>query len=163
MHQRPVHSRQSVMGRTGAIPSPEMVYVCEDAISKKNVFPSPPNGPRQGSDWQTFLAVKAWVKNVAYTKKVWVDVHVFDSRDELIHADTLTLRYVGPADGFPGDGDFFAFDGKIYQGSTATPGAVSPKPEARTVQYRIYYEVNHQLFTDAVLHQHELPADAVSS
>jgi hypothetical protein len=46
---------------------------------QKTVFPSPLNGPRQGSDWQTFLAVKAWVNNVANAKKVWVDVDVFDS------------------------------------------------------------------------------------
>jgi hypothetical protein len=89
-------------------------------------------------------------------------VHIFDSGDALIHASTVPLHYVGPAHGFPADGDFFAFAGKIYQGSTATPGAVSPKPEARTVQYRLYYEVNHQLFTDAILHQHHLPADAVT-
>jgi hypothetical protein len=150
------------MYRADAIPSLQMVQVFEDTVFKKNVFPRPPSGPRQGSDWQTFLTVKAWVKNVAYSKNVWVDVHVFDSGHQLIHAETLTLCYVGPADGFSGDGDFFVFDGKIYQGATATPGAVSPKPEARTVQYRLYYEVNHQLFTDAVLHQHELPADAVT-
>ncbi len=146
----------------GAIPSLEMVNVFEGAVSKKNVFPRPLRGPRQGSDWQTFLAVKAWVNNVAYSKKVWVDVRVFDSGDDLIHAGTFTLRYVGPADCLPGHGDFFAFEGKIYQGSTATPGAVSPKPEARKVQYQLYYEVNHQLFTDAILHQHDLLADAVT-
>ena len=151
------------MYRIGAIPNLEMVNVFEDAVSKKNVFPSPLSGPRQGSDWQTYLAVTAWVHNVAYSKKVWVDVHVFDSGDELIHTDTYTLRYIGPADRLPGHGDFFMFEGKIYQGSTATPGAVSPKPEARKVQYRLYYEVNHQLFTDAILHQHDVPADAVTS
>jgi hypothetical protein len=79
-------------------------------------------------------------------KRVWADVDVFDSGDELIHTDTYTLRYIGPADCLPGHGDFFMFEGKIHQGSTATPGAVSPKPEARKVQYRLYYEVNHQLF-----------------
>jgi hypothetical protein len=150
------------MYRIGALPSLEMINVFEDVVSKKNVFPSPPSGPRQGSDWQTFLGVKAWVNNVAYTKKVWVDVHVFDSGEHLIHADTFTLHYVGPADCLPGHGDFFMFEGKIYQGSAATPGAVSPKPEARKVQYRLYYAVNHQLFTDAILHQHDLLADAVT-
>ena len=89
------------MYRADATPNPQMVQVFEDTVFKKNVFPSPPSGPRQGSDWQTFLTVKAWVKNVAYNKKVWVDVHVFDSGHQLIHAETLTLCYVGPADGFP--------------------------------------------------------------
>jgi hypothetical protein len=56
------------MYRVGAIPSLGMVNIFEDAISKKNVFPCRLNGPRQGNDWQTFLAVKAWVNNVASTK-----------------------------------------------------------------------------------------------
>ena len=45
---------------------------------------------------------------------------------------------------------------------TATPGAVSPIPEARIVQCRLCYEVNRQLFTDAMLHRHTPPADAVT-
>jgi len=45
--------------------------------------------------------------------------------------------------------------------SFLTPGSVQPRPEARKVQYRLYYEVNYQVFTDGILH-HELQEDAVS-
>jgi hypothetical protein len=39
---------------------------------------------------------------------------------------------------------------------------VEYRPEARKVQYRLYYEVNYQVFTDGVLHRHELQEDAVT-
>jgi hypothetical protein len=45
---------------------------------------------------------------------------------------------------------------------TATPGSVQPRPDARKVQYRLYYDVNYQVFTDGILHQSELPEDAVT-
>jgi hypothetical protein len=151
--------KHSVSYRIGAIASLEMVNVFEEAVSKRNAFPMPQVGPRQGTDLQTYLFVKAWVNNVAYTKNVWVDVHVFDGRDVLIHSETFTLSYLEPAGG---GGDFFIFDGKIYQGSTGTPGSVSSKPEARKVQYRLYYEVNSQVFTDAIMCQHELQEDVVT-
>jgi hypothetical protein len=101
--------------------------------------------------------VKAWVNNVAYAKNVWLDVHVFDHYDGLIHSATFPLHYQGEAGGH---GDFFVFDGKIYQGVRVTPGATSAreKPDARKVQYRLYFEVNSQVFTDGYfLHQHQLP------
>jgi hypothetical protein len=49
----------------------------------------------------------------------------------------------------------------VYQGATATPGSVQPKPDARTLQYRLYYELNYQVFTDGILHQFDLPEDAL--
>ena len=154
----PTVPRQPVSYRTGAIASSEMVNVARYSIVKENVFPQLPNSPRAGWDLQTVLTMTAWVRNVAYTKNVWIDVHVFDGLDNLVHSETFTLRYAGTASGW---GDLFDFDGRIYHGSTATPGSVSPRPEARKVQYRLYYEVNSQVYTDAILHQQDLPADAV--
>jgi hypothetical protein len=102
------------------------------------------------------LKVTAWVKETTYGANAWIDVHVFDGGDQLIHAETLTLLYTGFGPVFQ-----YAFSGKVYQGVTATPGSVQPRPDARKVQYRLYYEVNYQVFTDAILHQGELPEDAV--
>ena len=146
---------QPVAYRLGAIPSLEMINIVADAAVKRNVFPGP-----AGSDLQTWLTLTAWVNNIAFTKNVWVDVHVFDAADALLHSETLTLGYLEPAGG---GGDLFVFDGKISQGSMATPGSVSLRPDARLVQYRLYYEVNGRVFTDAILHQHGLPEDAVST
>jgi hypothetical protein len=150
---------QPVSYRTGAVRSLEMVNTAADAATKRNVFPRRTQELAGGSDFQTWLTLTAWVNNVAFTKNVWVDVHVFDAADALLHSETLTLGYLEPA---AGGGDLFVLDGKIYQGSMATPGSVSPRPDARLVQYRLYYEVNGQLFTDAILHQHELPEDALA-
>jgi hypothetical protein len=136
-----------------------MVNVARCRVVKENQFPQSPSGSRQGWDLQTVLTMTAWVRNIAYAKNVWIDVHVFDGVDDLVHSETFTLRYAGTASGW---GDLFDFDGRIYQGSTATPGSVSPRPEARKVQYRLYYEVDSQVFTDAILHQQDLPQDAVT-
>lgn len=103
------------------------------------------------------LKVSAWVKETAYGANTWIDVHVFDGDDRLIHAESLTLPYTGFGSVFR-----YEFSGKVYQGSTATPGSVQPRPEARKIQYRLYYEVNYQIFIDGILHQFELPEDAVT-
>lgn len=149
---------EAVSYRIGAVTQPDMVNLVEQSAAKLNVFPPPASGgPPQGSDLQTILKVTARVKVTTYGANAWIDVHVFDGDDRLIHAETLTLPYTG-------DGPVFRyqFSGKVYQGSTATPGSVQPRPDARVVQYRLYYEVNYQVFSDGILHQHELPEDAVS-
>lgn len=119
------HAWRSVAYRWGAIPSLETVNVLEGAGTKTNVFPQPSVGPRNGIDMQTRLLVDAWVRDVAYTKSVWVDVHVFDHRDDLIHSETFPLAYGSPAGG---GGDVFTLDQKIYQGSIATPGRCRRSP-----------------------------------
>jgi hypothetical protein len=135
-----------------------VVNVLEQGAGKVNVFPPPAGGgPPQGKNLQTMLKVVAWVKETAYGANAWIDVHVFDGQDGLIYAETLTLPYTGF-----GSASRYEFSGKVYQGSTATPGSVQPRPEARKVQYRLYYEVNYQVFTDGILHQHELQEDAVT-
>ncbi len=81
---------------------------------------------------------------------------MFDGGDQLIQATTVTSPYTGFGSAFR-----YEFSGMIYQGSTAIPGSVDPRPNARTLQYRLYYDVNYQVFTDGTLHQIELPDNAV--
>ena len=111
-----------------------------------------------GSDLRTFLDVRAWVRNVAFAKEVWIDVHVFDRNLTRIAAATVGLPWEGSAGGVA---DLFRFEGEIYRGLAATPGSVSPKPNAWLVQYRLYYAVEGNTYTDAILHQLELLDDAV--
>jgi Family of unknown function (DUF6209) len=149
---------QPVSYRSGAMTRPDMVNVSEQSATKINVFPPPPGGGSPvGSDLQTMLKVTALVKETTYGANAWIDVHVFDGSDQLIHAETLTLPYTGFGPVFQ-----YGFSGKVYQGMTATPGSVQPRPDARKIQYRLYYEVNYQVFTDGILHQNELPEDAVT-
>ena len=150
--------RVSVGPRWGAITRPDVVNVTRQEIVKKNVFPRAPTGATAGTDLQTLASVLVWVKNVTYLKNVWMDLHVFDQTNERIHSETLTLGYARSAGG---EGDLFAFEGTVFQGSTATPGSLSPKSDASTLQYRVYREVSGQVFTDGILHQPSLAADAV--
>ncbi len=147
---------QSVVYRAGAQPRPDVVNVLSAEVSKVNAFPQPTSGPTVGKDVQTRLDLTAWVSHSVSGANAWIDFHVFEGNDTLIHAETLTLVYIGW-----GPFDRYGFAGKIYQGYTATPGSVSPKPDARKVQYRLYYEIDYQVFTDGILHQAELPEDAL--
>jgi hypothetical protein len=115
----------------------------------------PGGGPPQGENLQTTLDVTAWVKDTTCGANAWIDAHVFDGADELVHAQTFTLSFASM-----GSTLRYTFSGTIFQGSTATPGSVQPRPDARTVQYRLYYEAYYQVFTDGILHQLELPPDA---
>jgi Family of unknown function (DUF6209) len=150
---------QPVVYRSGAITSPEMVNILEHSAIKVNVFPSlPEGGPQQGTDLQTLLKVTAWVRETVFGANTWIDVHVFDDADKLIHSETLAMTYTGVGASFR-----YEFSGKVYQGSTATPGSVQPRPDARKIQYRLYYDINFQVFTDGVLHQLQLAEDADTS
>jgi hypothetical protein len=155
----PVQLQDPVRYRDGAIARPEFVNVYDQTAVKKDVFPAPPSGPPVGKDLRTSLSVRAWVKNIAFVKEVWIDLHVFDRSATLIKAATLGLPWQGSASG---NGDLFSFDDEIYRGSTATPGSVSPRPNAWLVQYRLYYAVEGNLYTDAILHQLELVDDVIT-
>jgi hypothetical protein len=138
--------------RTGAWTRPDVVNVFDQKVTKVNAFRG-----TSGSDLQTRLELVAWVNETTYGANAWIDFHVFDGNDALIHAETLTLPYTGFGSSFR-----YGFSGKVYQGSTATPGSVQPRPEARKLQYRLYYDINYEVFTDGILHQHELQEDAVT-
>ncbi|SEK63574.1 DUF6209 family protein [Nitrosovibrio tenuis] len=155
----PASPAQPVGYRSGALARPEMVNVLEQNAAKINVFPSlPEGGPQQGTDLQTLLKVSAWVRETAFGANAWIDVHIFDGSDKLIHSETLTLTYAGV-----GPALRYEFSAKVYQGTTATPGSVQPRPEARKIQYRLYYDINFQVFTDGILHQLQLAEDADTS
>jgi len=142
---------EPVVLRSDAGIHPEMVNALEQSAAKINSFPH----PIEGRNLETVLKVVAWVKETTYGAGAWIDVHVFDGDNRLIQAKTWPMTYTGFGSTFQ-----YAFSGTVYQGSTATPGSVSPRPDARTIQYRLYYDVNYHVFTDGILHQHDLPEDA---
>ena len=108
-----------------------------------------------GSEIQTRANVTAWVRNLSYVKNVWFDTNVFDSSNNLIHAESFPLHYSTGGD----VSDYFELNDVLYLGSRGQPGSVTPRPDARRVQFRLYYEVNGQVFTDGILHDHPLPED----
>lgn len=136
-YRYPVRSSQppppadSVGYRTGAITSLPMVNVISGHA-----------GTAPGDATSVSLSVLAWVNNVSFAKSVFVDIHVFDAADQRIVGRTMGLSYLQPGGG---GGDFFTMDQIVYQQSGG-------RPTAAKVQYRLYYEVNGQVFTDGILH-----------
>jgi hypothetical protein len=157
----PLRPKEPVRYRDGAVPgSPEVVSTLHLAGTKENVFPKPATGPRAGTDLRSSITLSAWVKNIAFAKSVWIDLHVFDAAAGLLSADSYPLGWSESRFLMGEMGDVFRFDGEVYRGSIATPGSVSPRPDARFVQFRLYYEVMGRVFTDAFLHQVDLPEDS---
>ena len=148
---------QPVSFRTAAIRDVSMVNALTVAVNKvrRSIGGSP-----QGSQLETHLSLTAWVRNIQYQKNAWIDFHVFDGSDDLVHAETLPLSYREPGGG---GGDIFSCERRVFKGSGGLPGAVWPRPDARMVQFRLYYEVGGQAFTDGHLHESTLPADAEGS
>jgi hypothetical protein len=108
-----------------------------------------PLGGRPAGD-AIALSIIAWVRNVSYDKDVWVDVNVLEDGESVLHAEAVPLSFQEQAEG---DGDFFAA-GAAVPAPTAKAGS-SPK---LTLQFRLYGRMNGQLFTDGLLHSHQIEA-----
>lgn len=149
---------QPVVPRLNARPAREIVNVQQLVVEKRrHQFGGAGAGLPAGSELRTHVKLRVWVRNLTYIKHVWCDAHVFDRDQQLVHARTLPLHYRwSTGDG----GDLFELDDVLYVGSRGQPGSVSPRPDARRLQLRIYCELDGQLFTDGILHDRRLPEDA---
>ncbi|MGI8983868.1 MAG: hypothetical protein ACR2HM_04945 [Acidimicrobiales bacterium] len=123
-------------------------------MTKTNVK-NEPGGAGSGLDLETMLSVRARVGESAKIQNVWLDLHVFDGADELIRSETLPMHPVRET----AEGDEFGFEGYVYRGTGASPGSVWLAPEARKLQYRLYYENDGAVFSDGLLHQHDVVTD----
>ena len=148
---------ESVRFRAGAVPDQDMVVVLEDSAAKTNAKASGGPGSGVGLDLETILSVRAWVRTGRGAQHCWIDVHVFDDCDRLIRSETLRMKYLSPAED---GGDVFGFEGSVHRGTGASPGSVWLAPDARKIQYRLYYEVDGTVFSDGLLRQHEVLPDA---
>lgn len=128
---------RSVVLRPEAIVDPARVRVIESE-------PGPEGG----------MTIRAQIAKAPDSLTVWADVHVFDATDDLIHSGTITLR---KPEAPPADSSALVWEAAVYQGSGA---GVWFRPDAHTVQYRLYCQVDDTLYTDGVLHQFEVPAEA---
>jgi hypothetical protein len=133
--------------------------VLDEAATKTNTKDlGPPSRGGVGLDLETALTVQVQVRPAEGPAYCWMDVHVFDGDDELIRSETLPLHYLGVAD--ESDCEVYGFDAKVFRGSGASPGSVWLAPDARRVQYRVYYETGGIVFSDGLLRQHELAPDS---
>ena len=142
--------------RPGASVSPHVVNVFDKAVSP-GAAPGlrlAPLGGRPAGD-ALALSVVAWVRNIAYDKDVWMDLSLLEGDTEVLHTESVPLAYQEPAEG---GGDFFAVGAAV-----PAPKAASGTSPASTLQYRIYAQMNGQLFTDGILHTHDVAAAAPAS
>jgi len=137
--------------RPDAVPSPEMINIFEEAIVPEK---SPAGGRRAASAPAPRLLVKAWVNNVAYEKKVWVAVDLVGRTGQPLQSRSLPLGYVEAAGG---SGDFFVVDAPV-----PPPASAGGRGPAELLEYRLYYEVGGQVFTDGIPHRHQLSPKAAS-
>jgi hypothetical protein len=111
----------------------------------------------RGTSVRTLLVVRALTGDSAAAADIWADVHVFDAAGELIHAGSVAFEQPKGTR----DPALRVWEDEVYQGSGGGSGmGVWSRPDAHTVQYRLYCRVRGQVFTDGVLHQFEVPADA---
>ena len=158
-HGEPARAATTVALRRGARRAPAAVRVLADGAVKHNSFPSRPGYATASSNLQTQLRVTARVREANQATTAYADVHVLDHDGRLLHTETLPLRYDRPAGG---GGAQFVLDSPLYQGTVATPGSVSPRPDARAVEYRLYAESDGRLRTDGLVHRCELKSDTTS-
>ena len=156
----PGRAAPPVSEREGAERVPGAVRVIADAAVKHNTFPSRPGYPSGMAHWETHLHVEAWVPSAPRATNVWLDLHVFGHDGALVHSETLRLDHTRPA----GDGgEVFELDRVVYEGATATPGSVTPRPDVRRVQYRLYCERDGGPVTDGRLYECALKPDVSSA
>jgi hypothetical protein len=153
----PNPSAQPVAPRIDARAARDAVNASQLSVEKqRHQFGDAGAGVFAGSELQTRVKLAAWVRNIDYAKNVWFEAHVFDGDNQLVHAQTFPLHYKL---GAGGGGDLFEFDDVLYHGSRGQPGSVSPRPDARRVQLRLYFEASGRLFTDGILHDRQLVED----
>lgn len=144
---------QPVSFRVDALRDPSMVNVLNWTVNKLRLSIG-----SDGSQLEIHLGLTAWVRNIQYQKSVWIDFHAFDEAESLVHSQTIPLTY---SQFGGGGGDLFNLDQRIFKGSGGVPGSVWPRPDARLLQFRLYYEAAGQVFTDGHLYEQTLQADAV--
>lgn len=143
----PIPTRSVALRRESLIDL-NKIRVVEDTASKQEAG--------RGMSVRTLLAVRALTGDPAAAADTWADVHVFDASGELIHAGTMVFERPERA----ADPALRVWGNEVYQGSGGGSGMGAwSRPDAHTVQYRLYCQVRGQVFTDGVLHQFDVPAD----
>jgi len=143
----------SVSLRPEAIIDPSRIRVVDDVALKAQVATS-----ATGSALATELKISARITGADESTVAWADIHIFDATDDVVHAGTLELR--GPET--PSEQTIVqTWSANVYQGSGGGSGAgVWSRPDAHSVQYRLYCRMEASTFTDGVLHQFDVLPDA---
>ncbi len=135
--------------RPGAIESLKMINAFADWVFVGKFMAESAPGRVSADGALARLFVQAWVNNLAYVKRVWADVYLVDESDAVVHAEVFALSYLEPAGA---GGDFFMADTHV-----PSRGSGTPLGQAVRLRYRLYYQVGETLYTDGLVHDHEIP------
>ena len=149
----------AVAVRDNAGVDPDVVRLVNARAVKAHASPGRADQTSEMRSLATHLHVEAWVKNMAYAKNVWIDAHVVSNDLQLIHRETYALRYERA---FGDGGDVFVLDSELFQRAVATQGSVTPRPDVRYVELRLYAEMNGRVSTDGLVHRCKLPSTALT-
>jgi Family of unknown function (DUF6209) len=142
---------RSVVLRPEAVVDASTIRVVEDTAVKEAVGMG-----ATGKQLRTLLVVRALAADPTAAPDAWADVHVFDAAGELIQAGSIAFH----SSQRTADPGLRVWEDEVYQGSGGGSGmGVWSRPDAHTIQYRLYCAIRDQVFTDGVLHQFEVPAD----
>jgi len=155
-----VDPKLGVAARDDASIDADVVRLVDARAVKINAWPNRSGHPSGMRSLETHLHVEAWVKNATFAKNVWIDVHVVSDDSRLVHSETYTLRYERA---FGDGGDVFVMDSELFQGSVATQGSVTLRPDVRHVEFRLYTEMDGRVSTDGLPHRCELLPDPSTS
>lgn len=158
---RPEPSPDTLPLLAGAVVDVDAIAMVADGAVKANEFASRPGYPSGRTRLRTTLRVGARVGDGegAAPTRVWIDVRGFDADAAVVHSATRDLaRLDAPAP----DGAMFALNDLLYQGSVATPGSVTPRPDIRAVHYRLYAERDGVTYSDDIVYRCELATDSLT-
>jgi hypothetical protein len=99
------------------------------------------------------LALSLWSRDSSPDANAWIDFHLFDAEDRLVHSRTVSVPFAQHA-----MGDVYEFRGEIYP-----PQGAEEPAEAHKFQFRAYCEIGHRCYTDGVLREAILLPAAVPS
>ncbi len=142
----------SVVLRTDSLIDANRIQVVQDAAFKEQIAIG-----ASGARLRTGLVIRVRIDDPSASTVAWADLHIFDASEDLIHAGTIALEQAEPP---TTNAELRFWDAEVYQGSGGASGmGVSARPDAHTIQYRLYCHIDDQIFTDGVLHQFDVPAD----
>jgi hypothetical protein len=128
------------------------IRVVEDAASKEQI-----TAGASGSRLRTGLRVGVRIGDPPPSTVAWADVHVFYATGGLVHTGSIAFEQAEPP---TADAEVLLCDAEVYPGSGGGSGmGVWSRPDAHTIQYRLYCRIDDRVFTDGVLHQFDVPAD----
>ena len=143
----PLDVPQPLVGATVGL---DKVNVIASALIAAGGTSATPTGRMAAGNPVPHLEVVAWVSNLAFAKEVWLELWIAEASGRPLHSQTVPLEYRAPAGG----------GGDLFSVWTPLPGAALVHGSGSTLNYHLYYRVQGVLYTDGLIHTHDVALTA---